>query len=62
MIEVERDFTTYGDEIKFGGGKTIQDSMGQSPTVTRTDVRSGKGLNVVIEWLERQTAHKRAHV
>lgn len=29
-IEVERDFTTYGDEVKFGGGKVIRDGMGQS--------------------------------
>ncbi|GAB4229714.1 MAG: urease subunit alpha [Stanieria sp.] len=31
IIEVERDFTTYGDEVKFGGGKVIRDGMGQSP-------------------------------
>ncbi|MDX2216521.1 MAG: urease subunit alpha [Oculatellaceae cyanobacterium bins.114] len=31
MIEVERDYTTYGDEVKFGGGKVIRDGMGQSP-------------------------------
>jgi urease subunit alpha len=30
VIEVERDFTTYGEEVKFGGGKTIRDGMGQS--------------------------------
>jgi len=29
-IEVEKDFTTYGDEVKFGGGKVIRDGMGQS--------------------------------
>ncbi|MEA3299601.1 MAG: urease subunit alpha [Pseudomonadota bacterium] len=29
-IEVERDFTTYGEEVKFGGGKVIRDGMGQS--------------------------------
>src|SRR6187200_7602 len=28
-IEVERDFTTYGEEVKFGGGKVIRDGMGQ---------------------------------
>ena len=28
VVEVEKDFTTYGDEIKFGGGKTIRDGMG----------------------------------
>jgi len=30
VIEVERDFTTYGEEVKFGGGKVIRDGMGQS--------------------------------
>lgn len=30
VIEVERDLTTYGDEVKFGGGKVIRDGMGQS--------------------------------
>ena len=29
VIEVERDFTVYGEEVKFGGGKTIRDGMGQ---------------------------------
>lgn len=31
FIEVEQDFTTYGSEVKFGGGKVIRDGMGQSP-------------------------------
>lgn len=30
LIEVEQDFTRYGDEVKFGGGKVIRDGMGQS--------------------------------
>ena len=30
FIEVEQDFTRYGDEVKFGGGKVIRDGMGQS--------------------------------
>ncbi|MBV9653352.1 MAG: urease subunit alpha [Acetobacteraceae bacterium] len=30
LIEVERDLTTYGEEVKFGGGKVIRDGMGQS--------------------------------
>src|SRR3954452_24590215 len=34
ILEVERDFTTYGEEVKFGGGKVIRDGMGQSQ-VTR---------------------------
>jgi urease subunit alpha len=35
IIEVERDFTHYGDEIVFGGGKVIRDGMGQSSRATR---------------------------
>ena len=30
FIEVEKDYTTYGEEVKFGGGKVIRDGMGQS--------------------------------
>ena len=30
IIEVEKDYTVYGDECKFGGGKTLRDGMGQS--------------------------------
>ena len=36
FIEVENDFTVYGEEVKFGGGKVIRDGMGQSQ-VTRKD-------------------------
>src|SRR5436309_7215784 len=36
-IEVEKDFTAYGDEITFGGGKVIRDGMGQSARATRAD-------------------------
>ncbi|MVA23572.1 urease subunit alpha [Agrobacterium vitis] len=36
FIEVEKDFTHYGDEVKFGGGKVIRDGMGQSQA-TRVD-------------------------
>ncbi len=36
VIEVERDHTTYGEEVKFGGGKVIRDGMGQSQ-VTRAE-------------------------
>src|SRR5215813_13774291 len=44
LIEVERDFTVYGDEVKFGGGKVIRDGMGQSARAT-----SGEGvLDLVI--------------
>ncbi len=44
VIEVEEDRTTYGEEIKFGGGKTIRDGMGQDPIATREN----GALDVVI--------------
>ncbi|MBK8067278.1 MAG: urease subunit alpha [Rhodanobacteraceae bacterium] len=34
VIEVERDFTVYGEEVKFGGGKVIRDGMGQSQRIS----------------------------
>src|ERR1700748_3073754 len=37
IIEVERDFAAYGDEITFGGGKVIRDGMGQSSRATRAE-------------------------
>src|SRR5262245_55740126 len=43
IIEVERDFTTYGEEVKFGGGKVIRDGMGQSQRS-----RSGGAVDTVI--------------
>ncbi|PSO83956.1 MAG: urease subunit alpha [Cyanobacteria bacterium SW_5_48_44] len=36
FIAVEQDYTTYGEEVKFGGGKVIRDGMGQSP-ISRAD-------------------------
>src|ERR1700726_1196201 len=35
IIEVEKDFTAYGEEVKFGGGKVIRDGMGQSQITNR---------------------------
>ena len=37
FIEVEKDYTVYGDEAKFGGGKTLRDGMGQSVKTTSAD-------------------------
>jgi urease subunit alpha len=42
-IEVERDYTAYGEEVKFGGGKVIRDGMGQSPITNE-----GGAVDVVI--------------
>ncbi|TQD37539.1 urease subunit alpha [Rhodobacter capsulatus] len=43
IIEVEKDLTTYGEEVKFGGGKVIRDGMGQSQIP-----RSGGAMDTVI--------------
>ncbi len=43
IIEVERDLTTYGEEVKFGGGKVIRDGMGQSQIT-----REGGAMDTVI--------------
>jgi len=43
VIEVEQDFTTYGEEVKFGGGKVIRDGMGQSQVT-----RAGGAMDTVI--------------
>ena len=43
FIEVEKDFTTYGEEVKFGGGKVIRDGMGQSQIP-----RAGGAVDTVI--------------
>jgi urease subunit alpha len=44
VIEVERDYTVYGDEITFGGGKVIRDGMGQSSRATREGVNGALDL------------------
>jgi len=36
FVEVERDFTVYGEEVKFGGGKVIRDGMGQGQGISDT--------------------------
>ena len=43
IVEVERDLTTYGEEVKFGGGKVIRDGMGQSQIS-----RAGGAMDTVI--------------
>ena len=46
IIEVEHDYTVYGDEITFGGGKVIRDGMGQSSSATREG--SNGALDLII--------------
>jgi len=47
VIEIERDYATYGEEVKFGGGKVIRDGMGQSQ-LTRAGVMDTVVTNAVI--------------
>src|SRR6186997_2675093 len=50
VIEVERDFTVYGEEVKFGGGKVIRDGMGQSQRLSK-DVADTVITNaLVVDW------------
>lgn len=44
IIEVEKDFTVYGDEITFGGGKVIRDGMGQSSRAIREEANGALDL------------------
>ncbi|MFR9567093.1 MAG: urease subunit alpha, partial [Rikenellaceae bacterium] len=37
IIEIEKDYAVLGDEVKFGGGKTVRESMGQNSTAVRED-------------------------
>ena len=51
LIEIEQDLTVYGDEVKFGGGKTIRDGMGQSP-ITNSDGAMDTVITnaVILDW------------
>ena len=48
FIEVEKDFTTYGEEVKFGGGKVIRDGMGQSQATRAEGAMDTVVTNAVI--------------
>jgi urease subunit alpha len=51
VIEVEKDLTTYGEEVKFGGGKVIRDGMGQSQRSRREGAVDTVITNaVVLDW------------
>lgn len=50
-IRIEKDFTTYGDECKFGGGKTLREGMGQATGRTSHDALDLVVTNaVVVDW------------
>jgi urease subunit alpha len=67
VIEVERDLTTYGEEVKFGGGKVIRDGMGQSQ-VTRaqgavdTVITNALILDAVTGILKADVGLKDGHI
>ena len=50
FIEVERDLTIYGEEVKFGGGKVIRDGMGQSQRVAADCADTVITNALVIDW------------
>jgi urease subunit alpha len=51
ILEVEKDFTVYGDEVKFGGGKVIRDGMGQAQTSRAAGAVDTVITNaVILDW------------
>src|SRR5690242_14733870 len=48
IVEVEKDFTVYGEEVKFGGGKVIRDGMGQSQVTNKRGAVDTVITNAVI--------------
>jgi len=50
IVEVEKDFTVYGEEVKFGGGKVIRDGMGQSQRLSKDCADTVITNALVIDW------------
>jgi urease subunit alpha len=51
IIEIEKDFTTLGEEVKFGGGKVIRDGMGQSQLTNAAGAADTVITNaVILDW------------
>src|SRR6266498_4056904 len=50
VVEVEKDLTVYGEEVKFGGGKVIRDGMGQSQRLAKDSADTEMASGVVIDW------------
>ena len=50
IVEVERDLTVYGEEVKFGGGKVIRDGMGQSQRAAKDSADTVITNALVIDW------------
>jgi len=50
IVEVEKDLTVYGEEVKFGGGKVIRDGMGQSQRMAKDCANTVITNALVIDW------------
>ena len=50
FIEIEKDYTSYGEEVKFGGGKVIRDGMGQSQISNKKGAMDTVITNAVIDY------------
>src|SRR5215469_13200972 len=50
VVEVEKDLTVYGEEVKFGGGKVIRDGMGQSQRTAKDTADTVITNALVIDW------------
>jgi urease subunit alpha len=50
LVEVEKDLTVYGEEVKFGGGKVIRDGMGQSQRSSKDSADTVITNALVIDW------------
>src|SRR6266498_1683102 len=50
VVEVEKDLTVYGEEVKFGGGKVIRDGMGQSQRRAKDCADTVITNALVIDW------------
>src|SRR6187431_174320 len=66
IIEVEKDFTVYGEEVKFGGGKVIRDGMGQSQATNKQGAADTVITNALIldHWgiVKADVAIKDGHI
>lgn len=56
-IEVEDDLTTYGEEVKFGGGKVIRDGMGQGQMLADDCVDLVLTNALIVDHWDRQSRH-----
>ena len=62
IIEVEKDFTTYGEEVKFGGGKVIRDGMGQSQVTNKQGAVDTVITNaLIVDTLGHRQSRRRDH-